>query len=97
MTDLRVHIPSFRVVLSVELAGIPKLFFAGESSSVGGRELAPVASKALFEGFSGGEDNALAGGGREASIVFLETPLPCCPPSPACPPPPTPPGLIDLE
>jgi hypothetical protein len=53
MTYLRVHIPSFPVVLPVELAGISKLFFTGESSSVGSRELAPVASKALFAGFSG--------------------------------------------
>jgi hypothetical protein len=94
MTYLHVHIPSFPVVLPLELAGISKLFFAGESSSVGGRGLAPVASKALFEGFSGGE---LASGGRKDSIVFLETPLPCCPPSPACPPPLTPSGLMDSE
>jgi hypothetical protein len=50
MTDLHMHIPSFDMVLSVELAGISRLFFAGESSSVGGRELASVASKALLEG-----------------------------------------------
>jgi hypothetical protein len=97
MTDLCIHIPSFPVVLLVELAGISKPFFAGESSSLGGRELAPVVSKDLFKGFSGEEDNVLARGGRKASIAFLETPLPCCPPSPACPPPPTPSGLIDSE
>jgi hypothetical protein len=95
MTDLPVHTPSFRVVLSVRLAGISRFLFAGESSSVGGRELASVASKALLG--SGGEDNALVGGERIVSVVFLEMPPPCRPSSPTCLPTSAPSCLVGSE
>jgi hypothetical protein len=60
ITFLDVHTPSLRVVLSLALSVVSPFFLASVSCGV---ERKGISTKALFEGWSRGEENALAGGG----------------------------------